>query len=94
MLRGPGVPSISVYDPPPTVANLCPAAGSAIVFTECLRHGIRRWEGETPRLTVFQRYKADWPHSSFEGDTFAPHNARLPPALQVLHASSAPGPRL
>ena len=34
--RGPQ--PISARDGPPTIANLCPAAGSVVIFTECLRH--------------------------------------------------------
>lgn len=44
-----------------TVQNICPKAGTAIIFTESLRHGIRKWEATYPRLTVFNRYKANWP---------------------------------
>ena len=44
-----------------TVQNICPKAGSAIIFSETLRHGIRKWEATYPRLTVFNRYKANWP---------------------------------
>ena len=36
-LWGDGVPEIDIYDGPPTVANLCPKAGSCIIFTEALR---------------------------------------------------------
>ena len=43
-----------------TVQNICPKAGTCIVFSETLRHGIRKWEATYPRLTVFNRYKANW----------------------------------
>ena len=36
-LWGDGVPEVDIYDGPPTVANLCPKAGSCIIFTEALR---------------------------------------------------------
>jgi hypothetical protein len=68
-LSGEGIPQISLYDGPPTVANLCPRAGSCIVFTEALRHGIRRWHAEYPRLTVFNRCALD----AHPGDSLSPH---------------------
>lgn len=54
-LAGPGVRQISLYDGPPTVYNFCPKKGTCIVFTEALRHGIRSWDAEYDRLTVFNR---------------------------------------
>jgi hypothetical protein len=60
-LVGAGVRTAELYDGPSatgslyryTVQNICPKAGSCIIFTETLRHGIRKWQGEQPRLTVF-----------------------------------------
>lgn len=54
---------IDIYTEPPTVINVCPKAGDAIIFTEALRHGGRRWTADYPRRTVFIRYStayASW----------------------------------
>jgi len=68
-LTGDSIQKIELYDGASTIGspyrytvqNICPKAGTAIIFTEALRHGIRKWEAPYPRLTVFNRYKANWP---------------------------------
>jgi hypothetical protein len=80
-LSGEGIPQISLYDGPPTVANLCPRAGSCIVFTEALRHGIRRWHAEYPRLTVFNRCALD----AHPGDSLSPHAVLTPDERLWVH---------
>ena len=36
-------PKLSIYDGPPTVINVPVSAGDAVIFTEALMHGARRW---------------------------------------------------
>ena len=47
---------VTIYDGPPLVANPAVRAGDAVLFTEALCHGARRWTEESPRTTAFVRY--------------------------------------
>lgn len=90
VLRGDGIPMISAQDGAPLVANPTVRAGSAIIFAECLRHAILRWDAPYPRLTVFNRYKAAWGAGSFDNPECAPYAHRLPAAVLQLQRPSAP----
>ena len=99
--------AVDLYDGPSsrgspyrhTVQNICPKAGSCIVFTETLRHGIRRWEASYPRLTVFNRYKANWAqrywgsrppgNGEWEADDLSSCAGQLSAEMQLLQEPSA-----
>ena len=51
---------VTIYDGPPLVANPAVRAGDAVLFTEALCHGARRWTEETPRTTAFVRYTTSY----------------------------------
>jgi len=54
---------VTIYDEPPAVFNVCPKAGDAVIFTEALCHGGRRWTEDEPRRSVFVRHStayASW----------------------------------
>ena len=57
-------PKLSIYDGPPTVINVPVSAGDAVIFTEALMHGARRWTLDTPRYTVFNRYIDEGSHGA------------------------------
>lgn len=56
--RYPAPGGLTIYAGSPSVVNLPLRAGDAVVFTESLRHGARRWTAPYPRFTIFNRYKA------------------------------------
>ncbi len=56
--------TISIYDGPPTVANISVNAGDCLIFTEALYHGALPWSEDIPRMTVFNRYIGSGSHSS------------------------------
>ena len=104
-LTGESIRQIDLYDGMSTVGspyrytvqNICPKAGSCIIFTETLRHGIRKWEATYPRLTVFNRYKANWPERYWgtrkqgpvSSDTLEACVAQLPEEIRLLQEPSA-----
>jgi len=47
---------ITVDSDSPLVRNVCPKAGDAVIFTEALCHGGRKWTADYPRHTIFVRY--------------------------------------
>ena len=41
------------------------------------QHGVRKWEATYPRLTVFNRYKANWPEKYWASRSQGPIDAHV-----------------
>lgn len=83
-------PHISIYDGPPTVINVPVGAGDAVIFTEALMHGARRWTLDTPRYTVFNRYIDEGSHGALPIES---HRHQLPDELYELEQPAVRGQR-
>ncbi len=80
---------VDIYSPPPSVVNICPSAGSCVVFTELLAHGSRRWtEKSYPRRTIFQRYTTSYASWSPGVGPIEEHRHRIPAELYELKQPS------
>lgn len=69
----PAPESLAIYDDSPSVWNVSVRAGDCVLFTEALRHGARRWTESSPRLTIFNRYRA----GVCEGRPIPAHRAKV-----------------
>ncbi len=81
-------PTISIYDGPPTVINVPVGAGDAVIFTEALLHGARRWTLDTPRYTVFNRYIDEGSHGALPIES---HRHQIPDELYELEQPAVRG---
>lgn len=83
-------PDLSIYDGPPTVINIPVRAGDAVIFTEALMHGARRWTLDTPRYTVFNRYIDEGSHGTLPIES---HRHLIPDDLYELELPAVRGMR-
>jgi len=81
-------PDLSIYDGPPTVINVPVRAGDAVIFTEALMHGARRWTLDTPRYTVFNRYIDEGSHVALPIES---HRHLIPDDLYELEQPAVRG---
>ncbi|MDP6360661.1 MAG: hypothetical protein QF473_36450, partial [Planctomycetota bacterium] len=64
--------------------NVCPKAGDAIIFTEALCHGGRRWTGDEPRRTLFMRYSTAYASWSPGAGPLEEHRDKIPDEIYEL----------
>lgn len=81
-------PDLSIYDGPPTIINVPVSAGDAVIFTEALWHGARRWTLDTPRYTVFTRYIDEGTHGALPIES---HRHRISDELYELEQPAVRG---
>ena len=75
---------VNIYDGPPVVDNVSIAAGDAILFTEALCHGARKWTKDEPRRTIFSRYTTSYASWSPGGAPLEEYRDRISEDLYEL----------
>ena len=68
--------------------NVPVRAGDAVIFTEALMHGARRWTLDTPRYTVFNRYIDEGSHGALPIES---HRHLIPGDLYELEQPAVRG---